>query len=197
MIKPLSGFIVSYLIRVGAIKNTKDDQEYYQYGVEITISSLLNIILIIGLGIILHKFLFALVFLMIFISLRQLTGGFHASSYLKCNISMCIVFLFDIYTNELFYNNKTLLLFISHLLLSSIIILKCCPIEHINKPIPPQSIGKYKISALLLSDSLSIIGWILSINDFELGTFIIMTIISIFILVIVAMLIRKEDVYES
>ena len=91
MIRPLSALIVSYLVNMGAITNSNDDKEYYQYGVEITISSFLNIFLILCLGTVLHKINHAIVFLAVFISLRHLTGGFHASTYFKCNLSMCIV----------------------------------------------------------------------------------------------------------
>lgn len=197
MIRPLSALIVSYLVNMGAITNSNDDKEYYQYGVEITISSFLNIFLILCLGTALHKINHAIVFLAVFISLRHLTGGFHASTYFKCNLSLCIVFILDIFSNEITHNYFTAITFIVHILLSSLVILVYCPVENKNKPIPDECIWKYKISALILSHTFSIIGWILFRNNIDIGLFIIMTIIYIHILVVVSKLIREEEKHES
>ena len=46
MIEKLSAKIVNYLLDNKAINDTADDKEFYQYGIEITISSVLNVILI-------------------------------------------------------------------------------------------------------------------------------------------------------
>ena len=52
MIKKLSQYILRYLLHNDVIKDTNDEKEYYQYGIEITISSILNIILILVIGLI-------------------------------------------------------------------------------------------------------------------------------------------------
>ena len=72
-----------------------------------------------------------------------------------------------------------------------------CPVENKNKPIPDECVWKYKISALILSHTFSIIGWILFKNNIDIGLFIIMTIIYIHILVVVSKLIREEEKHES
>ena len=144
-----------------------------------------------------HKINHAIVFLAVFISLRHLTGGFHASTYFKCNLSMCIVFILDIFSNEIIHSYFIAITFIVHILLSSLVILVYCPVENKNKPIPDECVWKYKISALILSHTFSIIGWILFRNNIDIGLFIIMTIIYIHILVVVSKLIREEEKHES
>ena len=64
MMQVLSKIILNYLIKQEVINNTSEDREFYQYGIEITISSLLNIILVVTLGTIFNAFFESLVFLL-------------------------------------------------------------------------------------------------------------------------------------
>jgi len=43
MIKKLTNHILSYLISSNAIDDNEETKDYYRYGIEITISSLINI----------------------------------------------------------------------------------------------------------------------------------------------------------
>lgn len=52
MIKKLTNHILSYLISSNAIDDNEETKDYYRYGIEITISSLINILLIIIIGIV-------------------------------------------------------------------------------------------------------------------------------------------------
>ena len=81
MIKKLTNHILSYLISSNAIDDNEETKDYYRYGIEITISSLINILLIIIIGIVSGNALESIVFLACFIPLRQFTGGFHAKTY--------------------------------------------------------------------------------------------------------------------
>ena len=90
MIKKLTNHILSYLISSNAIDDNEETKDYYRYGIEITISSLINILLIIIIGIVSGNALESIVFLACFIPLRQFTGGFHAKTYFLCNFINCI-----------------------------------------------------------------------------------------------------------
>lgn len=77
MIQLLSKKILAFITR-----NTKipiDETDVYKYGIEITISSVLNIVLIIILSLLLGNFVSGICFLFCFILLRQFTGGYHES----------------------------------------------------------------------------------------------------------------------
>lgn len=74
MIKKLTNHILSYLISSNAIDDNEETKDYYRYGIEITISSLINILLIIIIGIVSGNALESIVFLACFIPLRQFTG---------------------------------------------------------------------------------------------------------------------------
>ena len=69
MIEKLSQRILQYLLHSGVIEDTNDEKEYYQYGIEITVSSILNVVLILGIGLITWNFFESLIFLLLFILL--------------------------------------------------------------------------------------------------------------------------------
>lgn len=83
MIVKLSKLITKVLLNQKSI--SEKDIYIYQYGIEITISSLLNIALIVIVSLITNSLFSGLIFLSTFIILRQFTGGYHAESYFKCN----------------------------------------------------------------------------------------------------------------
>lgn len=93
MIKKLTNHILSYLISSNAIDDNEETKDYYRYGIEITMSSLINILLIIIIGIVSGNALESIVFLACFIPLRQFTGGFHAKTYFLCNLSFAVSFI--------------------------------------------------------------------------------------------------------
>ncbi|MCM1228262.1 MAG: accessory gene regulator B family protein [Clostridium sp.] len=90
MIKKLTNHVLEYLISSNVIENDDESKDYYQYGIEITISSLLNIVLIVAIGIVSGNILESILFLSCFVPLRQFTGGFHAKTYFLCNLSFSI-----------------------------------------------------------------------------------------------------------
>lgn len=69
----------------------------YRYGIELLISSAIGISLILTLGVISNTFLEATVFLLLFIILRQQTGGYHSNTYVGCNTSFSIIYLILVY----------------------------------------------------------------------------------------------------
>ena len=89
----ISQIIVCFISR----NMTIDDEEMldvYKYGIEITLSSVLNFVLIIISSLILRDLSAGLIFMALFIFLRSYTGGYHAETYLRCNIAfVCTFFL--------------------------------------------------------------------------------------------------------
>ncbi len=70
-----------------------DIKDIYQYGIEITLSSVMNIVLVIGFSLILGDITAGILFLLIFIFVRSFTGGYHAPTYFRCNALMLLTFL--------------------------------------------------------------------------------------------------------
>lgn len=132
MIKQISLKIVNFIF-----KNAKLDTELlevYKYGIEITISSLLNIFWIIAASLVLSDVISGIIFLAVFISLRSFVGGYHAKTYFMCNALFLLTYLLVYYISsimsvlvegELFSRLLTILI-----LLGIIPIIAFAPIQH-------------------------------------------------------------------
>ena len=136
--------ILSFLTKQKVINQDEDTQAFYRYGIELCISSILNILLVLIIGVILNCILESIVFLVIFIFLRSFMGGYHASTYFRCNLLMCTSFtlLFLIYDKITLTNTFFFIISIIYIFVSTLIF---CPVENPNKPIPPKKQGKLKI----------------------------------------------------
>ena len=88
MIEFLTNKLLKYISNKDVIDNVNEDVvAFYKYGIEITISSILNILIILTISLLFNALIDGFIFLLIFIPTRQFTGGFHADSYLKCNLT--------------------------------------------------------------------------------------------------------------
>lgn len=157
MIKKLTNHILSYLISSNAINDNEETKDYYRYGIEITISSLINILLIIIIGIVSGNALESIVFLACFIPLRQFTGGFHAKTYFLCNLSFAVSFIILLIVYK--FTNQYVTSYIVFLIIifSCIIFFSECPVENKNtasaySPTITKSFGS-SAKATLYADS--------------------------------------------
>lgn len=186
MIQRFSKMILEYLLKSNVIENTDTDKEYYQYGIEITISSLLNIFLILVIGTVTRSFFESIIFLICVIIIRQFTGGFHADTYLKCNLIFCISFIavLILYYATAKYLSTYISILITFVCVS--IILLNCPIEHINKSIPSNKKNVHKTVAALLGTVYGAIGTLLTAFSNRYGALVIYTLSLVTVLVIAA-----------
>ena len=89
MITILSKSISHFLLERDIIP--REEAEIYQYGFETIISTVLGFLIIASLGILFHMFWLALLYYAVFVFLRQLTGGYHADTYFRCNFTFAIL----------------------------------------------------------------------------------------------------------
>lgn len=197
MIRRFSEKILEYLIKSNVIENTDIDKEYYQYGIEITISSLLNVILIVIIGILTHSFFESVIFLVCFILIRQFTGGFHADTYIKCNLTFCVSFItiLILYYATAQYISTYITILITFVCVSVFLVM--CPIEHINKPIPNNKKVIHKIVAALLGVVYGAIGTILTAFSNRYGALVIYTLSLVAVLVIAAIIKERRSGDEN
>ncbi|MDE5937245.1 MAG: accessory gene regulator B family protein, partial [Ruminococcus sp.] len=65
----------------------------YAYGMELLISDVLNNIFILMIALISHTLPAVIVFVAVFMSLRQSAGGYHANNHFSCMVTLVIVML--------------------------------------------------------------------------------------------------------
>lgn len=184
--RKIAEVIVRFMTKYEVISTETDVLEFYTYGVEITVSSILNIVLVLLLGLILHDFTNAMIFLIVFIFVRSMTGGFHADTYFRCNLLMCVSFtLLSIMTAKL-YSYMTILVAVVIYVLVIAAILGLCPVENVNKPIPKENRLGLKVKGIIVCTALTILSVWGIIYQITHATMVLLTMLWIAILVIAA-----------
>lgn len=197
MIEKLSRTLVGYLLKENVIENNEDDIEYYQYGLEITISSLLNVALILILGIAFGSIVESIIFLVLFIPIRQFTGGFHAGSYLRCNLSFCVCFTVLISAYWLTCDIITTYIAILIASVCTLVIFARCPIENPNKPISDKRKLFHRITATVMSAVYSSVGIALLSFENKYGALVLYTLLLVTVLIIIAIFKEWRCKYEK
>lgn len=192
MIDLLSSKISSKFVEHKII--TEDMVDIYKYGVEITISSIIGFILILIIGLIFKSLMQALIFYIIFIILRSFTGGYHASSYLKCNLIFSIVASLVIFFSKAATEVRFSTGIINILFLPALsVFIWLAPIENPNKLIEKKRRIYFKTGSVLAAVILYILSLILYINNHTFESAIIVT--TMFITAVMCMITKfqKEE----
>lgn len=192
MIHILSSLISDQFLRHDII--SKDAKDVYTYGVEIIISSIIGLIITIMMGIFFNCLIQSMIYYVIFVALRSMTGGYHASTYLKCNIVFSSISLFTLLFSKAASSIKLSIGIITLFFLPAIAtFLWLAPIENSNKPIEKKKRIYWKVTSVLLSVFLYILSILLYINShiFEAAV-IIITVFVVSILCIIPS-IQKGD----
>ena len=173
-------------------KNTKLDSELfevYKYGVEITISSLLNIILIIAASIVISDIISGVIFLAVFILLRSFVGGYHAKTYFMCNALFLLTYLVVYYLNSAaaaFIDKELLSRILTVLILLGIIpIIAFAPVKNPYKPLSEKHARVSRMVGIAVYTLLSIVGLAIYYGGIRYGSFTILTLISVSVLIVI------------
>ena len=192
MIKFCADRIISFLVKNNAI-NGEDPHEIsiYHYGVEITIGSLINILLIILLGIFTNTIWDSIVFLMVFIPLRLCTGGYHAETYIMCNVVLGITYLcvmFGVYFFSIDFYAKVIIL-----LLSFTVVFAFAPCANKHKKMTIDKRRKFKLVCRIIWIASGAITLCLPIQLYKLQMNIIFTMGAISVLIVIDFIINERE----
>lgn len=94
-------YILNYLINKSLIK--KQDIQIIEYGLKSIVLNSATMISILIIVSYFHNFIFALYFLISFISIRTVSGGYHCHTPMRCFLSfnLILIFLFAINTSQI------------------------------------------------------------------------------------------------
>ena len=182
MINKLSDMISSEFVKHKII--SEDAKEVYKYGVEITLSSIIGFLITVIIGMLFNSLIHTMIFYVIFISLRSMTGGYHAKTYLKCNFIFTPITLFAIvFSKAASEINRSINLLTFLFLPSETIIIWLAPVENINKPIEKKKRVYWKITAVITSILLYVLSLLLYINQHTIeATVIVITVFAVSVL---------------
>ena len=172
----------------------KEEIEIYQYGFEIILSSLIGFILSIAVGCCLGMFFYALLYYGIFVILRLFTGGFHANTYLSCNLVFLLVSLSTLGISKImmYTNIYSIVAHMIIIFISAAVVIKFAPIENENKPLNfEKRIRNQKISRFLII-ILSIFACIMFFFMRNIAITIALTLLSVSMLMVVSLIKPKE-----
>lgn len=85
VLERISAYLSTLLLQEKII--TADEKDTYKYGFEITIANMINGLIVLSVGLGLNMLAEAILFYLVFVSLRFFCGGYHADSYIKCFFS--------------------------------------------------------------------------------------------------------------
>lgn len=193
--------LLDFLIQSNEVEDNQEQREIYRYGLEIGISSLLNIFIILLLGILLNGFLESVIFLVVFIITRLITGGYHADTYLRCNILTCssFVIVFALFKFILKYHNPAILIAIQiiNAVSYTVLCLLYAPVENENKPLSKDEQKKFKILSLISGSLYVIISILLLLNGVNLAVMIVLTQMWVSALIIAAKIKERRKSNEG
>ena len=91
MLEKLSARLTEALLRRGAAEERK--RELFEYGFQITLSTLLWLATITVIGLVFFDWRFLLCYLLFYLPIRQFAGGYHCSTYGGCYALSNLMFL--------------------------------------------------------------------------------------------------------
>lgn len=150
MLNRLTKYISRFFIDNGIIE--AKDTEVYEYGLELLLSEVLETLAVLAVSFFLGKFFVTLLFLASFSVLRMYAGGYHASSHLKCFLTLLFVysvFLLLIYLIDQFKVGCLTIIFTA---VSEGLVILLAPVESEYKPLSAEEKQKYrKISIFIVA----------------------------------------------
>ncbi|MBE6845650.1 MAG: hypothetical protein E7508_08090 [Ruminococcus sp.] len=192
MIERLAEKITRFIYR-----NTTNDSEMfevYKYGVEITISSFLNISLILLCSLVISDILAGIAFLISFIILRSFTGGYHAKTYFMCNglfvLTFLIVYAINCLLNMLSLPFRVLEMLV---LLNCMPIILFAPIENKQKRLDEQKKKNLRIKAVITFIIISVAALALCFFNNKYGTLVIITTSAVSVMIVIEILRKRRN----
>lgn len=196
MIAELSNCIIKSVSK--SIDIDPEFYDYYKYGIEITISSIINISLILLFGLIIGSFLSAVCFLLCVIPLRQFCGGYHASTYFRCNSTFLLAFLIDyLIARILALVNIPLNILETISLISVIPIILYAPVPNVHKSKNQVRDKKCHVISVILGVVISIISLLFFEANLFVSSLIITSQATVSILIILEIILQRRGIHET
>ncbi len=196
MIAELSNCIIKSVSK--SIDIDPEFYDYYKYGIEITISSIINISLILLFGLIIGRFLSAVCFLLCVIPLRQFCGGYHASTYFRCNSTFLLAFLIDyLIARMLALVNIPLNILETISLISVIPIILYAPVPNVHKSKNQVRDKKCHVISVILGVVISIISLLFFEANLFVSSLIITSQATVSILIILEIILQRRGIHET
>lgn len=174
-------------------------EDVYRYGIEITLSSILNICLVMIVSVLIGDPLSGLSFLICFVLLRSYCGGYHADRYYKCNCIMIVLYAISHFGGKMLihYNLTNFRLMSILLMLAFLPVYAFSPVKNEHKPLSEHKIKRFRILSIIIYILLSLLGLYLISYELLYGSIIIITLMEISVLILIEILKQRRHNDEN
>lgn len=151
MIEAISNRIANFLKVRNIIQS--DALPMYRYGIELSLSTILGIVLVVICGISFHMFWYTVLYYVTFCIIRQFAGGYHADTYIKCKVILVLatIMILGITKFLAFLNSYALIIHVLLLIFSLSTITWLSPLNNENKPLDVEQTKRCKYLSIVLS----------------------------------------------
>lgn len=149
MIAWLSGRLAGALSSRGAIP--EDGKEVCAYGLDVLLSTAVNIACVLGVGLLLGLCAEAALYTLLFAVMRGVAGGYHANSHLACTLVMLAAFCAAAALLMLLPAPALTWLSITACVLSLSAVAALAPAPHENRPVSGRELSKFRKLSICVS----------------------------------------------
>lgn len=142
----ISEKITNRLIRKNVIEDY--NREIYLFGVEQFLTTTLNIVTTIVIGLVLGELWQSILFVLMFMMLRSYAGGYHASTPVGCYFLTSSIIAIAL--SVLKYIEINILVCVGLLIISGVVILILSPVQSENKPLDNIEFVIYRKKAIAI-----------------------------------------------
>ncbi len=171
MIVRLSKRMASFFVRQSIIE--KNDEEVYEYGLQLLLSTVLNAAIALLLAIVSGTVIPCLFYLSAFVVMRKSAGGFHAKTHFGCCCILiavlCCFIAFIKFAPTKIYAAVSII----SVIISTVTVLIFAPLEHKNKPLSSKDkvrLRKVSIAYMVVISSLVILFGIFNLSQIMVST---------------------------
>ena len=189
----LALLVCNRLLKKGVI--TEELKDVYVYGFDLLFSFLISTTIVLTIGIFSRQFIPTIFFMITFILVRRYTGGYHANTYLKCQI--CTVSFYVLSLLLSIFLNIPIWSFLILGVVGILVISLFGPIENPHKPLTIEEKKKHKITGLILFSLICIIGSTVKYFYDTWGNIFFYTLSLIIILMIIPLFERRKNKNEE
>jgi accessory gene regulator B len=149
MIAWLSGRLAGALAARGAIPD--DERDVYAFGLDALLSTAVNLVCVLGIGLLLGFAAEAALYILFFAVLRGTAGGYHAETHLACTLIMLAAFGAAVALLMLLPDSALLWLSISASVVSMAAVAILAPAPHENRPVSGRELSKFRKLSICVS----------------------------------------------
>jgi accessory gene regulator B len=185
----------SFSISNGIIK--EEEREIYNYSFELLLSTIINFGFIIIASIIFNKVVQTLFYLIGFLPLRRVAGGFHAKTHLRCFFVLLASYFMFLSILILIADQSINILILAILLFSLCIVFLFSPIEDKNRPISLTEKDIFQRKSRIIILFLIIVVSILTLYSKQLALSLSLGVLTVDFSLIAAKLINSIPKYKN